>query len=330
MSIKKKLFMIKKLLYDLRSSPPDIYIDKEERLGYYYLKFQQNPQKLNRLISQFDENGIPLNKAYIDVENPKLHYYPISIGQYGLSIFHKYLESQSRENKEHFLRIADWFISNANIDQNLGAYWLTDVDKPEFKVFQPWKSAFTQSRAISILTRAWQITGKDHFKIMAIKALRPYQFSIYDNGVKSGEKDDIIYEEYVAEKPTRILDGSIFSLFGLYDALRVFKNKDAPAYELSKDLFEDGINGLIHWLPKYDMGYWVYYNRCEIEGYPKHDPCTIGYLRLVTAQLEILYKLTRKDIFLKYVNLFRSYDKPINILKMYTEKYKALKILNRL
>ena len=328
--MRKKLFMLKKLYRDLNSSPPAINTDNNSTLGYYYLMFQNNPKKLNRLIAEFDNNGVPLNNAYIDVENPQLHYYPISIGQFGLSIFHSYLKHKREDDKNHFLRIADWFVENANVDDKLGAYWLTEVDKPEFNVHLPWKSAFTQSRALSILLRAWQITKLEHYKNLAIKALVPYTFDISDGGVKCGHQNQIIYEEYVAEKPTRILDGAIFSLFGLYDAQRALHGYDSKAYDLAHSLIEKGIIGLVYWLPKYDMGYWVYYNRCEIKGYPKNDPCTIGYLKLVSSQLKILHSLSKNDTFKSYSLKFESYLKPTNIIKMYIEKYKALKSLNRI
>lgn len=300
-------------------------------LGKYYLNFKPQPKTLNRLISTFDENGIPLNNAYIDVKNPKLHYYPISIGQYGLSIFHAYLDNSDNTHKAHFLRIANWFYDNASLDERLGAYWLTDVDKPEFQVFEPWKSAFSQSRALSILLRAWQITKDQKYFDLAKKALIPYEYSITEGGVRAGvKKNDAVYEEYVASEPTRILDGAIFSLFGLNDAVRAFEKIDFESYEKAKSLFDDGIMGLIHWLPKYDMGYWFFYNRCEIEGYPTNDPCTINYLKLVSVQLEILHSITGEKTFKEYVEKFRRYQKPQNIVKMYIEKYKALKKLNRL
>ena len=68
----------------------------------------------------------------------------------------------------------------------------------------------------------------------------------------------------------------------------------------------------------------------EIDGYPKNDPCTVGYLRLVVAQLNILYGLTDNKEILKFATKFNSYLRVPNVLKMYKEKYSALKKLNRL
>jgi len=64
--------------------------------------------------------------------------------------------------------------------------------------------------------------------------------------------------------------------------------------------------------------------------YPKLDPCTVGYLRLVTHQLKLLDKLLPNEEIKKYFSKLSSYDKYYNILKMYFAKFKALKQLKRL
>ena len=151
MKIKKAIFMLRKLLRDFNTNRKiEINMENQsETLGYYYIKFDEDIAKLNRLIHSFDKNGVPLNTTYIDVEDTKLHYYPISIGQYGLAIFHSWLKTHSEEKRGHFLRIADWFMNNRTDHTELGCYWLTDVPKPEYHVYQPWKSAFAQSRGIT-------------------------------------------------------------------------------------------------------------------------------------------------------------------------------------
>jgi heparosan-N-sulfate-glucuronate 5-epimerase len=332
--MKKKLFMLKKLIRDLKSTVPDLNMEvNQSSLDYYYFKFKLNLKKLNRLIIDFDQDGIPLNRPYIDVENVNSNYYPITIGQYGLAVYHSWLEKKETKHKAQFLNIADWFTTQCIIDERLGGYWLTEVPKPEFKVFDPWKSAFSQSRGISILLRAYQLTGDISYFLRAEKALTPFTFSTLNGGVAVDLDEEMaFYEEYVAEKPTRVLDGAFFSLFGVYDFIRV--TNELPDYresnQLAQEIFRKGINGLKFWLPKFDMGYWVYYNRCEIDGYPQNDPCTIGYLRLVTAQLIIIHQITGDDFFREMGMKFEGYLKPLNILKMYKEKFKALKKLNRL
>lgn len=301
-------------------------------LEYYYILFEEDASKLNRLIHGFDPDGIPLNTTYIDVEEKTLHYYPISIGQYALAVFHSWLKSGDADKKAHFLRIADWFMQNSKDDACCGTYWLTDVPKPEYQVFKPWKSAFAQSRAISVLLRAWQITADKNYLDAASRALIPFTLDIREGGV-SVDRDTgaTFYEEYVAESPTRVLDGHVFSLFGLYDYVRAVPSATEPeSHQLALWLFNEGIEGLARQLPRFDMGFWLRFNCCDLPAYPQNDPCTIAYLRLVRQQLRILYDLTGKEILNEYALKCRRYDRLTNIMKMYKQKFKALKSLNRL
>ncbi|NND35269.1 MAG: hypothetical protein HKN76_21960 [Saprospiraceae bacterium] len=335
MQLRKLKFMALKLLADLKTKGKSVEIATDltsPKLGMYYILFGSNLSSLNRLIKGFDENGIPINNAYIDVAGGKPHYYPISIGQVGLAIFHQYVTHQDPYRLKEFLRIADWFVDNKSEDETMGTYWLTEVPKPEYQVDSPWKSAFTQSRALSILLRAWQATGEPHYLQIASNALRPFEHDIADGGVAIRRKsEEVFYEEYVARFPTRVLDGHIFALFGLYDYVRAVDHTEyVSSRELAHRLFDEGISGLIEALPKFDLGYWVLFNRCQVPGYPKFDPCTINYLQLVCTQLDILYKITGRNELEKYRKKFSNYQRWPNIIKMYIAKFKALKNLNRL
>ena len=301
-------------------------------LRYYYLRFQEDPKRLNRLIAGFDEQGIPLNTTYVDVETPRLHYYPISIGQYALAVFHSWLDTGNPDKKAHFMRIADWFVAQRSEDPQLGVYWLTDIPKPEYGVYQPWKSAFSQSRGLSVLLRAWQLSNDDHYLQIAVKALQPYAYDISRGGV-SVDRDQgaAFYEEYVAQQPTRVLDGHLFSLFGLFDFVRAVRPEQAPeAHALARRLFEEGTEGLKRQLPLFDLGFWLRFNRCDLPGYPNDDPCTISYLKLVSAQLGLLYRLSGDPFFQQESTRLSHYLKPAHVLRMYRMKSRALQKLNRL
>lgn len=334
MKVKKVFFMIRKFWTDVFNPAKPYNISKElhsSKLGEYYFLFEEEPSKLNRLISGFDERGIPVNKAYIDVETPKLHYYPISIGQFGLAVFNSYIKTNSEEKKNHFMRIADWFYENRIEDEKLGVYWLTDIPKPEYKITRPWKSAFTQSRAISILLRAWQLTNEQKYFETASRSLIPFNVSIADNGAAVFTQHGKFYEEYAASEPTMVLDGHIFSLLGLYDFYRAVPGDvDHQNKTFAKQLFDEGVESLIYLLPEYDLNFWLRFNLCRMTHYPEVDPCTIGYLRLVVLQLKLLHNITKKDQLLMFHKKFNGYDKLKNILRMYPLKYRALKKLNRI
>ncbi len=336
MQISKTLFMFKRFLTDLSENKSIIIQpDTSQELNNYYILFSE--EQINRRGGnkplKFDDQGILQIHSYIDIKVGKgYYYYPITIGQYALAVFHAYLKTKSQEKKEHFLKIALWFYNNRTDDPQNGTYWETTVPKPEYKVFSPWKSAFAQSRALSVLLRAWQLTGNIDYLEVCKKALIPFTLDIEEDGVTANKKKGYpFYEEYVADAPTMVLDGHMFSLFGLYDFMRAIpENLDKENHLLAKKLFNDGISSLEHWLPKFDMGFWMCFNYCQMDHYPEIDPCTIGYSRLVRTQLDILFKLSGQPILKKYHDKLQKYDSWLNILRMYPIKYNALKKLKRI
>ena len=326
--------MLRKLKRDLFGKPDWQIINDPNSSGLkeYYLVFEEDPKKLNRLIADYDEKGVPLNSTYIDVQEKKLHYYPISIGQFALAVYHSWIKTNNTEKKEYFLRIAEWFYNSRVEDKELGAYWLTDVPKPEHKITAPWKSAFSQSRALSVMLRAWQITGERKYFEACKKALIPFTKDISEGGVAiRRNKDETFYEEYVANYPTRVIDGHIFSLFGLHEYLRAITIEiDAESHHLAQKLFKEGLEGIANQWEKLDMGFWIRYSLSEVPGYPVDDPCTASYLRLIRLQLKVLNKISPHPELVKFYQKTIDVDTLINILKMYQLKYKVLKKLNRL
>jgi len=330
-SIKNKyIFFLLRILKDI-FNPIQYKIANNlhsKNLAEYYFLFsekQMENQKGGQKSIVYDKDGISLNPTYIDVKDKSFVYFPITIGQVGLAVFHTYLKTKSEEDKNRFLKFADWFYQNAEVTKKLGVRWLTDVSLPQYKNFNVWQSAFSQSRGISILLRAYQITNDDKYAKMAEKALIPFTKSVTEGGVTSFTKWGHFYEEYTAEVPTLVLNGMIFSLCGIYDFVRVF-----PKNKVARKIYEDGIQTLKNILPEYDLGYWSRYNLCKADWYPEIDPATIGYQRLHITQLDLMYRLTKNEIFNLFTEIFRKQDNIINALKMYFIKYKALKKIGRL
>lgn len=327
--LEKTIFMLRKFSKDIRRGKT-IYETAEDihssQLKEYY--FLMDEEKLRGGYSQnfhFDEQGIPMIPTYIDVEERKLVYYPISIGQFGLAIFHTFLKTNAPEDRKRFMQIADWFYDNRLSDERLGDYWLTDVPKPEYKIFHPWPSAFAQGRAISILLRGYQLSGEKKYLGAANRALKIFSVPAAEGGVTSFTEFGPVYEEYPAPFLTAVLDGSIFSLFGLFDYIRAMEENGT-----AKQLFDKGIDALKKALPKYDLGFWIKYNLCSQPGYPQFDPATITYFRMINAQLQLLYRMSGDSFFREYAERWQKYDRLPNRARMYWLKYRALKKLNRL
>lgn len=330
-AVAKKWFMFNKLLSDLRR-PKQVYqlaADLHSRqLGHYYFLFQEQriaAGKDQALIQKFDRDGIPINRTYIDVTDKAYVYFPISIGQMGLAVFHTWLATKKAEDKNRFLKFADWYVKHVHLSGELGARWLTDVALPQYRNPGPWASAFAQSRAISILLRAWQLTGDKPYVDLAEKALIPFLKPVAEGGVTAFTEWGPFYEEYTAEVPTLVLNGKIFSLCGVYDLVRVF-----PQNEQARQIFDSGMETLKAILPEFNLGYWSRYNLCRVPWYPDVDPATVGYQRLHATQLEMLYQLSGEETFRQFAQTFRDQDRWVNILRMLGTKYRALKKISRL
>ena len=331
MKIQNIFFMIKKLTRDLFRKKSQYPINENlhsKTLQYYYFIFEEtriSAGKDQALIKKFDENGIPINKTYIDVTDKEYVYFPISIGQMGLSIFHTYLKTKSPDDKDRFLKFCDWFYNNAEITEKLGARWLTDVSLPQYQNPGPWQSAFSQSRGLSILLRGYQLSGNKKWANLAEKALISFTIPVKDGGVTSFTQWGPFYEEYTSSEPTLVLNGKIFALCGLHEYTRVF-----PKNQLARKLFNDGVDTLENILPEYNLGFWSRYNLCTAHWHPEIDPATISYQRLHVTQLKMLHQLTERKIFLTYAKLFAEQDTLFNAFRMYLIKFKALKKIGRL
>jgi len=330
--LQKLFFMFQKLKRDLeRWREPGYAIEGDfhsAELGVYYFNFEEERVRNGKdqaLIVDFDKNGIPLNRTYVDVGGDGLVYFPISIGQLGLAVFHTYLTTKSEEDRAQFLHFADWFVEHADVSDRLGARWLTHVPLPAYRNPGPWQSAFSQGRGISILLRAYQLTNEMKYAELANQALKSFEIPVSDGGVTSFTEWGPFYEEYTSEVPTLVLNGKIFALCGLYDFVRVFPNDDE-----ARSLFDAGIGTLEKILPKYDLGYWSRYNLCGADWYPEVDPATIHYQKLHRIQLDMLNKIEQNDVFQRYSQRFGQQLDLRNVLKMYRVKYRALKKIGRL
>lgn len=329
--MKKVIFMFRKMVADFKS-PKQRYPIAEDMhtstLGDYYFVFNENRVSAGKdqaLINRFDENGIPINKTYIDVKDKDFVYFPISIGQMGLAVFNTYLQTKSEKDKSRFLKFAEWFYTNVDLTQDLGARWLTDVKLPAYQTPENWQSAFSQSRGISILLRAYQLSGEKKYAKMAEQALVSFTKPVTEGGVTSFTEWGPYYEEYPSEVPTLVLNGKIFAICGIYDFVRVF-----PENTLAQKLYKDGLATIKNSLSAYDMGFWTRYNLCKASWYPKIDPATISYQKLHVTQLKMLYQLTNDEVFKKYMIKFDKQNTLINAFRMYFIKFRALKKLGRL
>ena len=180
-ALRRLPFFARKFLRDL--SNPLRYASNTDdvhgaRLGRYYLVFDE--EELKRSVEfHFDAEGIPAIPTYADVEPRRLHYYPITIGQYALAIFHTWLRSSQGDDQRRFLGLADWLVENQAED----GCWYAQTDLPLYRLRAPWPSAMAQGRGLSVLTRAWQCTSDERYIDGARRALEAFSVPVADGGI---------------------------------------------------------------------------------------------------------------------------------------------------
>jgi heparosan-N-sulfate-glucuronate 5-epimerase len=271
---------------------PCVIETRPEELGRYYLDFSSKFDYPGKL----DENGIPI----YEFPDKRAIYHPIVICQYALGLFELLYKSNycDKSAELKFLKQADW-LSKYGVETKSGFVWYIDYSIAEYGLYPPWFSALAQGEAISVLTRAYKITGNKKYLNICEKAIIPFTLDVKSGGLVNIFKNIPVYEEYPSPKRTvAVLNGFIFSLFGLYDYYLTNKNI------MAKELFEKGINSITNILPYYDIKYWSSYYLFD---YPHGYTSSFTYHNIMINQLKALYIITRKYIFIEYSEKWESY-----------------------
>jgi heparosan-N-sulfate-glucuronate 5-epimerase len=297
-------FFARRLLRDL-SNPLRYAINidgvRGARLGQYYLVFEE--EELKRSIDfHFDAEGIPGVPTYVDVEPRRLHYYPITIGQYALAIFHSWLHSSREDDRRRFLRLADWFVEHQAPD----GCWYAQTDMPHYRLRAPWPSAMAQGRGLSVLTRAWQCTSDKKYIASAGRALAAFSVPVAQGGVTDTYDGRITYEEYPAKPAPHVLNGMVFALFGVWDLVRA-QPDDAQAAAI----FERGAATVEALLPRYDTGWWSLYDLYHLEVATPRNPCTAHYHDIHIKQLRVMHAITGRDAFDAFARRWAGYQEGV-------------------
>jgi len=263
---------------------------KIELLDEYYIK--SNPHSFYSIIPvgdiiTMDKNEIVMYKVPYTTE---YHYYPVYIAEYALGNFERYKKTKDEKYKEIFFRQTDWLVSNMSDN----GVWEHNYTLPYYNFKIPWVHGMAQGLAISVLLRAYKLTQKHVYLKTAKKAFCAFELDLKDGGVKFvDEKGNVWLEEYGISPPAHILNGFIFALFGVHDFYLVTKDKRAFR------LWEEGLKTLETYLPMYDLGYWSLYNLIH------QHPAPIMYHKIHISQLNALYLLTGREIFLHYADKWK-------------------------
>lgn len=282
------------------------YLATYKPFGDYFNASKRNFQT-ERLTK--DKNGIVMVK-YGD----QYQYNPVTIAQFALTSYGKYIKTSNVTDKNEFLKYADALIGLQGKDGALRYNF--EYRKPYLhtKYKKGWVSAMAQGQALSVYARAYHITGNTKYLNAGKMAFKFLNTPKSKGGtlttladISKNYKDYIFYEEYISTPNNYTLNGYMFTLIGLYDWSQVKTKADYGQKEADK-MFKKGIASLVILLPKYDIGGFTSYDLSGIT--MKQRPHVLeAYHAVHIYQLYGLYTITGNPILLNYHKLWASYVK---------------------
>jgi len=264
-----------------------------KKLGQYYMFFLYKAS----YSGPFDKNGIPL----LDYKGKiGKRYNPIAIAQYGLGHYNLYKKTNNKKNLTIATKQADWLTDNLETTKYGIKVWMHHFDwEYRDKLKAPWYSALAQGNGISLLVRIYAETKNKKYLKAANEALESLFVTIDKGGVLYiDENDNYWLEEAIVTPPTHILNGFLWTLFGIWDYYLLTKDKKI------KKLFDKCVITLKNNLEKYDIKFWSLY---EQSGTKMKMLASPFYHNLHIVQLNILYKITNEPVFKNYAQKWERY-----------------------
>lgn len=247
---------------------------KTEVAGYY----NDLTEKVTR-----DDPDILVPKYHVDTGEEI--YFSIGIFQYGLAAYDLYLKSGEDTYKKKLLACADWAIENQQDDGG----WVTFAyENPE----HPY-SSMAQGEGISMLIRAHIVTGDERY-MSAVRKAKDFMLKPISDGGATDYKDDDVYLYECTHDPL-ILNGWIFSLWGLYDYSKYIED------DRVKGVLNSTLKSLKKKVPKFDIKYWSKYEDGK-------RICSPFYHKLHIAQLRAMYDLFGDEIYKEYADKWEKYQ----------------------
>lgn len=247
---------------------------KSDVLGYY--------NDLTEKVTK-DDPEILVPKYHVDT-GEKI-YFSIGIFQYGLASYDLFLKTKDEKYKVKLLACADWAVENQQEDGSWVTFAYENPDHPY--------SSMAQGEGISMLIRAHIVTQDEKYIVAVHKAKDFMLKPISDGGTtKYCESDVYLYE---CTHDPLILNGWIFSLWGLYDYCKYINNVDVQS------VLDATLNSLRKKLPEYDIKYWSKYEDGK-------RICSPFYHKLHIAQLRVMYDLFGDEIYKVYADKWEKYQ----------------------
>jgi glycosyltransferase involved in cell wall biosynthesis len=177
---------------------------------------------------------------------------PIVVAQYALACWNSYVANGEGQSKKAFLGAALWLVGRARHLGSDAIGWPLTYAHPLYCTKGSWLSAVAQGGGLSVLVRAYQLTGDRLFLKTANRAARTFELDILDGGVCTPVgAGGLFFEEAAVYPAAHTLHGCVFALLGLCDYVSITGN---PHTQRS---IEQGEATLHSVFDEFDLGFWT-------------------------------------------------------------------------
>ena len=292
MRLQKYLLRLRKLAHDvngyLMSNDDFAFVEESLTSWLYPVDLEFTLLREDLYYSPRDKNGLPV-RYYLSVGQ---QYNPTRIAAYALAHFNRFWKTHDEESRNQFFKAANWFMRPPD--------GLWKYTYPWLDLQPPWLSAMAQGEGISVLVRAWVLSGEENYLAQARRALEPFTRSLKDGGVRSILDDGSPFlEEYPTHEPSHVLNGFLFALIGLVDLWRISAD-EVTVVEMGA-FFET----LARHIEAWDAGFWSLYD-LAYQKTGKYNLATVSYHNLHVTQLTYLGRI------MDYAPLLRMADRWAN------------------
>lgn len=234
--------------------------------------------------------------------------FPADLAQLALGWWERALAGE-RDAAPEFMRLCGLLVEQAE-SRGDELWWAYPIGITKYRTPAPTYSAMAQAQAASVFVRAHLAGGDARFLESALAAVRPLLVDS-GSGLVARTADGPVLEESPSSPPSHILNGWIYSLWGLWDVALGLED------DATRAVYEDSLSCLRRKLDEYDVGWWTRYSL-----YPHRLPDLAKpfYHRLHADQVEVLYRLTGFDAFRDAAQRWRKYDTPLNRVASVSQK----------
>lgn len=288
------------------------YIELGETYKPSLQEYALNGDYLNVGLLEFwyNSNHIHLDDQGVPMVNygGTFHYNPVTVSFYSLSMHGKFMRK--------IVPTKDPFLTGVNrlllMQDELGAFRAPFAFKYYLSAtrYEPgWVSGMAQGVALSVLARAFLLTGDTKYLSAGDKSLDFLVTPTSEGGVLDTMADldpslsnHIIFEEYLARPAGYTLNGFMYALLGVYD----WSQMPASRAELARAYFDSGIDTLRHILPYYDIGGFTAYDMSHVI-YRRKPHVGVAYQADHIFLLHALVSITGDEQLRKYEERWASY-----------------------